>query len=167
MSKSTPSFTIEVEGVKGSCAAGDRYGTANLAGGKIPVLSCEGACIKGEVARLAANMVGKEDPYRRACHGEILTVPYSSQSEWAKKAEKVVVIDGCFLRCHGRMVKDIVGAEKMIQIDALSISKKYTDLYGIDEVPEKERIETAKIVADEVLARLKGQKQAAEQSACN
>ncbi|MEE8484110.1 MAG: putative zinc-binding protein [Nitrospinota bacterium] len=166
MSKSSPSFTIEVEGVKGSCAAGDKYGSANMAGGKIPVLSCEGACVKGEVARLAANMVGKEEPYRRACHGEIMTVPYSSQSEWAKKAEKTVVIDGCFLRCHGRMLKDIVGGENLIQFDALSISKKYTDLYGIDEVPEEERIETARMVANTALARLKEHEQTAEQSVC-
>ena len=166
MSNSTHSFTIEVEGVKGNCPAGEKYGDANIAGNKIPVFSCEGACIKGEVARLAANMVAKEEPYRRACHGEVMTVPYSSQSTWAKKAKKVVVIDGCFLKCHGRMLKDVVGEDNLIYFDALSISKKYADLYDIDDVPEKERKETARMVADEVLVRLKAKTVETEKSAC-
>lgn len=166
MSKFTPSFTIKVDGVKGTCAAGEKYGDENLAEGKIPVLSCEGACIKGEVARVAANMLGKEEQYRRACHGEIMLVPHSSQSEWAKKTEKVVVIDGCFLRCHGRMLKDIVGGENLIEFDALSISKKYNDLYSIDDVPEEERIETARMVAGTVLARLNGQTLETNTTAC-
>ena len=37
MSKFIPLFTIEVEGVEGSCPAGEKYGDANMAGGKIPV----------------------------------------------------------------------------------------------------------------------------------
>jgi len=155
MRNSTNTFTIEVEGVKGSCPAGEKYGDANMAGCKIPVFSCEGACLKGEVARLAANMVGKKEPYRRACHGEVMAVPHSSQSVWAKKAKEVVVIDGCFLKCHGRMLKGVVGEDNLINFDALSISKKYADLYDIDDVPEKERKETARMVADEVLARLR------------
>jgi len=166
MSNSTPTFTIEVEGVKGICSAGEKYGDANMAGGKIPVFSCEGACIKGEVARLAAHMVCKEEPYRRACHGEVMAVPHSSQSAWAKKAKKVVVIDGCFLKCHGRMLKDVIGEDNLINFDALSISKKYADLYDIDDVPEKERKETARTVADEVLVRLKGKTVEAEKSTC-
>jgi len=43
----------------------------------------------------------------------------------------------------------------LINFDALSISKKYADLYDIDDVPEKERKETARMVAKEVLARLR------------
>lgn len=154
MSSSSTSFTIEVEGIKGKCPAGERHAEQNLAEGKIPVLSCEGGCIRGEIARLAANLVSKEEPYGRCCHAETFVVPHSAMALWAKKAEKVVMIDGCFLRCHGRILKNIVGEEKMVQFDALSFYKKYTDHFDIDAVPEEERKETARQVADWVLAEL-------------
>ncbi len=57
-------FTIEVSKTDKTCPIGETVGNSNLAGGKIPVLSCEGACIRGEIARLAANLVAKEEPYR-------------------------------------------------------------------------------------------------------
>ena len=68
-------FCIEVEDTKNRCPIGETVGNRNIAEGKIPVLSCEGACIRGEIARLAANMIAKEEPFVRACHGELLSVP--------------------------------------------------------------------------------------------
>ena len=130
-------------------------GARNEAEGKIPVLSCEGGCIRGEIARLAANMVAKEEPYARGCHGELLTVPESAIAKGSRGAEKVVLIDGCFLRCHGRLLENIVGKDRLVQFDALSIYRKYTDLFDIDDVPEEERKQVAREVADKVLALLK------------
>ena len=65
----------------------------NIREKKIPVLSCEGACIRGEIARLAANIVSREKSFARGCHGELITVPESSIARWIKTAEKVVLID--------------------------------------------------------------------------
>ena len=155
MSESKTSFTLEVEGTTGKCPVGELMGGRNEAEGKIPVLSCEGGCIRGEIARLAANMVAKEEPYARGCHGELLTVPDSAIAKWMRGAEKVVLIDGCFLRCHGRILENIVGKDRLVQFDALSIYRKYTDLFGIDDVPEGERKQVAQEVADKVLALLK------------
>jgi uncharacterized metal-binding protein len=126
-----------------------------MAEGKMPVLSCEGACIRGEIARLAANLVAKEQPFARACHGELLSVPDSAMAKWVAGAEKVVLIDGCFLRCHGRIIENLLADDKLVQFDALSVYKKYTDLFDIDSVPEAERKEVARQVADSVLAALK------------
>jgi hypothetical protein len=53
----TPDFTVAVQGVKGFCPAGEAYAKRNISEGKIPVLSCEGPCIRGEIARLAARYV--------------------------------------------------------------------------------------------------------------
>ena len=154
MSKSDQRFSIEVEGTTNRCPIGETVGNRNLAEGRIPVLSCEGACIRGEIARVAANMVAKEQPYARACHGELLTVPDSAMAAWVEKASKVVLIDGCFLRCHGRVLDGLVGEEKLVQFDALSHYKKYSDLFDIDDVPEAERKQVARDVADWVLERL-------------
>jgi uncharacterized metal-binding protein len=145
--KQMPKFTLEVERTKGRCPIGETVGRENMDQGEIPVFSCEGACIRGEIARQAANMVARQDPYRRGCHGELFAVPHSAMAEWAKKASEVIVIDGCFLRCHGRIMTDLIGEDRLVQFDALSRYKKYTDIFDIDGVPEEERIETARGVA--------------------
>ncbi len=148
------SFSIMVTGTNNRCPIGEEIGNRNLAEGNIPVLSCEGPCIRGEIARLAANFVAKEEPYRRCCHGELFTVPQSAMAEWAKTAKKVVLIDGCFLRCHGRIVENLIDNNKLIQFDALSHYRKYTDKFDIDSVPEEERKQVARDVADWVLGTL-------------
>jgi len=132
----------------GSCPIGQITGRKNISESKIPVLSCEGPCIRGEIARLAANIVSKEQAYGRGCHGELITVPESAIAQWIKSAEKVVLIDGCFLRCHGRILENILDNKKLIQFDALSHYKKYTDIFDYDDVPEEERKEVAQSVAD-------------------
>jgi len=53
-------FSHAVEGVKGYC--GEAYANRNIAEKKILVLACEGPCIRGEIARLAANLVAREVP---------------------------------------------------------------------------------------------------------
>jgi uncharacterized metal-binding protein len=147
-------FSIQVQNTDKLCPVGEVSGKKMMAEGKIPVLSCEGGCIRGEIARLAANIVGKQNPFGRGCHGEIFSAPHSAMAQWAKKSEKVVVIDGCFMHCHGRVMKSLIGEENLLQFDALSIYKRYTDLIDIDDVPEAERKEVARQVADRILSVL-------------
>ncbi|MGA2332254.1 MAG: putative zinc-binding protein [Syntrophales bacterium] len=162
MDKSKRKFPIVVDETTGFCAMGERVGNQNRNEGKIPVISCEGACIRGEIARLAANLVAKEGPYRRSCHGEMFTVPTSAIAGWMNEAEKVVVIDGCFLHCHDRILKNLIDADKISQFDALSIYNKYTDIFDIDDVPEEERKNVARQVAAKVLADMEKGKAAKE-----
>jgi len=35
---------------------------------------------------------------------------------WVKGAEKSVMIDGCLLKCQGRVLKKLVGEDKVIHI---------------------------------------------------
>lgn len=152
----TPDFSLGVPGVKGFCPAGEAYAKEQIARKTIPVLSCEGPCIRGEIARLAANLVAQEVPsLARACHAEAFFVPHSAMAAWVKEAEKSVMIDGCFLKCHGRVLKRLVGEEKMIQIDALPFHRKYMDVFLMEDVPEDERKATARQVADKIIAKLK------------
>lgn len=152
----TPDFSLEVQGVKGFCPAGECYSKQQMAKKSIPVLSCEGPCIRGEIARLAANIVAQEVPtLARACHAETFFVPHSLMAHWVKGAEKSIMIDGCFLKCHGRVLKNLIGEEKVIHIDALPLYKKYTDIFLMDDVPEEERKAVARQVADKIIAKLK------------
>src|SRR5512134_4085981 len=151
----TPDFSIEVDAVRGVCPAGEAYAKQTIAEKKIPVFSCEGPCIRGEIARLAANLVAHESPsLARACHAETFLVPHSSMARWVKGAEKAIMIDGCFLKCHGRVLSKLIGEDKVIQIDALPLYKKYTDIFSMDDVPEEERKAVARQVADKIIATL-------------
>lgn len=156
MSEARKNFTIEVEVTEKRCPTGERYAQQMIEGKKVPVFSCEGGCIRGEIARLAAGMVAKEESYARCCHAETFTVPGSAMLKWAKDAPKVVMIDGCYLKCHDRILKNIVDKEKVIHFDALSHYKRYSDLFDIDAVPEEERKAVAREVADWVLKSLEG-----------
>ncbi len=147
-------FTLEVTGIDKVCAAGELYGRHCQKEGKIPVFSCEGGCIKGEIARQAANMVAKNDDYARACHGELFTVPHADLAKWVREAGKVILIDGCSLHCHKRIAENIIGKDQLVIFDALSIHRKYANLMDVDDVPEEERKQAAKEVADKILANL-------------
>jgi len=149
------SYSVHISKTDKTCPVGEKVGSRNLEEGKIPVLSCEGGCIRGEIARLAAHLVAREEPYRRGCHGELFTVPNSAIAQWIKKSGQIVLIDACFLRCHGRILENLVGKENLVQFDALSFYRKYTDRFDIDSVPEEERKEAARLVADTVLAEMK------------
>ncbi len=154
---SSPAFSLNVDGVKGACPAGEKHAQENIAKGKIPVLSCEGPCIRGEIARLAANIVTEEEPYARSCYAETFLVPHSSMTAWVKGAEKVVVIDGCFLKCIGRITENVIDKEKIIHIDTNPLHKKFSDVFLYTDVPEETRKEVARKVADKILTKLRSE----------
>lgn len=155
MDERTPDFTLAVEAVAGRCPAGERYAEEQIARASIPVLSCEGPCIRGEIARLAANMVAAEAPgHARACHAEAFFVPHSAMSRWVRTAERAVMIDGCFLQCHGRVLRGIAAKEHVVQFDAFRVHRQYADVFAMSDVPEAERRAAAQQVADAVLAAL-------------
>lgn len=148
-------ISLNFENTSSHCPIGESTAKKMIEQNKIPVISCEGFCIRGDIARTAANMLAKEDGYGRACHGEIFAVPQSAMAEWAKNSEKVIVIDGCFLHCHGRMIKSVLNENQMVVIDALSFYGKYTDIMAPDDVPEEERKEVSRIVFEKTLQVLK------------
>ncbi len=158
--------TVNFDSTNGHCPIGEVTGQRNISESKIPVLSCEGACIRGEIARLAANIISKKDSFSRGCHGELITVPDSAIARWMREAEKVVLIDGCFLRCHGRILENIIEQEKLVQFDALSHYNRYTDIFDYDDVPEEERKQVAQSVADWVLEGMNGKAVAGASNAC-
>ncbi len=57
---------------------------------------------------------------------------------------KIIMVDGCFLKCVGRILKNLVDEEKIVQIDTLPLHRKYSDIFLMDDVPETERKEVAK-----------------------
>ncbi len=162
MNNSAPDFSLKVDGVEGICPAGEKHAQDRMAEGKIPVFSCEGPCIRGEIARLAANIVAKESAYARSCDAETFLVPHSSMKRWLMAADKVVMIDGCFLKCLGRVLKNVVDEERIIHIDSLPLHGKFGSVFLYTDVPEAERTEVAQEVADKILTMLKEERGSAE-----
>ncbi len=154
MNAERSTFQIEVEETAGHCPAGDRYAEEQIREGRIPVLSCEGPCIRGEIARQAANLIGKEPGFARACQGETMAVPHSTMARWVRQSEEVVVLDGCFLRCQARMMRRMLRPDQLVELDALPMYRKYTDLFEIDSVPEDERNGVAEEVARLIITEL-------------
>ena len=154
--KVSEDFTVQVDGVKGVCPAAEVWAEDKIFQKKIPVLACESACIRGDIARRAANLVAEEEPFARACCVEVAFVPHSSMARGVKEADRVIMVNGCFLKCVGRVLNHLVDQEKIIHIDALSLYQKYTDVFYKEDVPEAERIDTARQVADQILPILRG-----------
>ena len=65
------------------------------------------------------------------------------------------MIDGCHLKCHGRVLNKLVGQEKVVHFDALPLHKKFSKEFLLgNHVPEAERNQTARDVADKILNML-------------
>ena len=151
MKKFSADFTLQVDGVKGVCPAAEAWAEDKILQKKIPVLACESACIRGDIARRAANLVAQEKPSARVCCADVAFVPHSTMARWVKEADQVIMVNGCFLKCVGRVLNNLVDQEKIIHLDALQYYNKYTDVFSMEDVPEAERIDTARDVANQIL----------------
>ncbi len=148
-------FSLQVDGVKDLCPPGEAWAMQHMEEGNIPVISCEGPCVRGDIARLVANMIAEKAPYARSCYQEAFNVPHSAMAKWVKeKSDKVVMIDGCFLTCVGRILNNLVEHDKIIHFDILPMYDKYKDLFAMDDVPVEERQAIARKVADKLLVML-------------
>lgn len=78
-------------------------------------------------------------------------------ARWVKESAKCIVIDGCFLKCHGRVLNKLIGRNKVVHIDALPLHKKFSKIFLMDDVPDAERNQTARHVADQILGSLEAE----------
>jgi uncharacterized metal-binding protein len=100
--------TIQVKLTSQRCALGDTYAQKHMTTPpKTAVLSCEGMCLRGEVARRAANLLAHElapDKAVRVCHGGLLEAS-GGMRDLVERADQVLVLDGCGLACGARLLK--------------------------------------------------------------
>lgn len=145
--------TIKIEKVEQSCPACEKYVEKyTTTPPRIAVMACEGACAKGEVARIAANLVAHKlakERTVRICLGGAFTKD-SGQRDLVRRADKTIAVDGCFLSCSSRMMKGVLPClrPETVQADALYEASLP---FGIDEVPEETVRECARIVAEIVV----------------
>ena len=136
------------------CPDGYRYVQHQLASApKLAVLACEGACIKGEVARTAANILAyrlHRDKAVRICLGDAAT-GNSGMTELVQRAPEVIAIEGCPLSCGLTVLKSRLPD---IAATAIDISNLYSfdreAYFEIFDLPREKIDEFARIVADQV-----------------
>ncbi len=147
--------SIRIEKTQRVCPMCEDYAQRNRAK-PVVVMCCEGACLRGEVARRAANLLCHQmAPERtvRLCLGGAFTKE-GGQRELAKNAPRLVAIEGCFLECATRTMKgvapeiapDVVIADKLYEFDRR--------LFGIDEMASEDIDRHAAEVAQAVLPKI-------------
>jgi hypothetical protein len=136
------------------CPEGARYVEKILAGPpRTAILACEGGCLKGEVARVAANMLAyqlERDTSVRICLGDAVTGD-SGFVKLLEEAPRTIVIEGCFLHCGSQIVKkrlpdfapEIVESSRFLHFDR----DKYFEIF---DLPRAEIDQYAKTVAEHV-----------------
>ncbi len=150
-----PTEKIEIETTRVTCGVCEAY-TRRQKDKPVVVMSCEGACLRGEIARRAANKLCFElapEKTARLCLGGAFTKD-GGQRAMARDAHRLVALEGCPIECASRMMKgvvpglqpEVVVTDKMVEFDRR--------LFGIEEMPEAEIEAHAREVARQVAARL-------------
>ena len=149
------SKTIEVKLTEKPCPLGEAYARKHsTTPPKTAVLSCEGMCLRGEIARRAANLITHAlAPERtvRVCHGGLLEVG-GGMRHLVERADRVLMLDGCALACGTRLLKGAVPQVKPTVLFTDGLIEFDRSLFGVDEMPEEQIRAHARTVAEKIAA---------------
>jgi uncharacterized metal-binding protein len=122
----------------------------------VVVMCCEGACLRGEVARRASNLLCHRlapETTVRLCLGGAFTKD-TGQRALVRDADRVIAVEGCFLECATRMMKGVVPGLAVEIVIADRLYEFDRGLFGIDEMPEEEIQKHASEVATSLIERV-------------
>lgn len=136
------------------CPDGMRYVQHQLSQApKRAIIACEGACIKGEVARTSANLLAyrlQRDKAVRICLGDAAT-GNSGMIDLVQRAPEVIAIEGCPLCCGLTVLKSRIPE---LQATAVDISKLYSfdreANFEIFDLPRETIDDFASVVANHI-----------------
>jgi len=146
---------VRIAKTKVHCGLCDEY-AARERYKPIVVMACEGACLRGELARLTANLLCDElvaGKTARLCLGGAFTKD-TGQRRLAREASRVVAVEGCSIDCGSRMMKGVLPqlAPEVFRIPDLT--EFDTHLFSIREMPEEQRKMHAAKAAREIAKKL-------------
>ena len=119
----------------------------------VAVLSCEGACIRGEIARQAANLIcfnHLPQKSARICLGGVFTKD-TGQRNLVKTAPREIALEGCFIECGSRTRKGVIDGLKpeVVIVDRLvDFDKK---LFAINDLSEEKVKDLAQETANKII----------------
>ena len=147
--------TIQIRKIEGACGLCEEYSEKNsTTPPKIAILSCEGACARGEVSRRAANLIAHEmakEETVRICLGGAFT-KNTGQRNLVRRAEKCLAIEGCFVSCATRMMQGVLPDLNPEVILADTLYEESLP-FGIDEASDERFSAYARQVAEKIVAR--------------
>jgi uncharacterized metal-binding protein len=130
---------VKIEKMQNICPMCEDY-ARQQATKPVVVMSCEGACLRGEIARQAANVLCHSlarEKTVRLCLGGAFTKD-TGQRGLARNGARVIAVEGCFLECSSRMMKGVIPGLSPEVIIADRLYEFDRSLFGIDEMPEEE-----------------------------
>lgn len=146
---------VRIEASKGTCKLCEGYAERQKAK-PIAVMSCDGACLRGEVSRQAANIIChtlSPEKTVRICLGGAFT-KNTGQRSLVRNAPRLLVLEGCPVNCASRMMSGVIEglAPEIIHTNTLCDIDK--SLFGVDEMPPEEIQALARTVAEKIAVRL-------------
>lgn len=132
------------------CSDGVRYVAKEMnQSPKKAIISCEGGCIKGEIARVTANLLAyrlKRSEAVRICLGDAAT-GNSGFIELVNRAPQVLAIEGCPLQCGTEIIRKRVKEFNPIVIDVSQLYEfdrnKYFEIFDMPREEIEEHAEKA------------------------
>lgn len=147
--------TVRIAKTTTSCSLCENY-AARQSSKPIAVICCEGACLRGEIARQAANLVCHQmapEKTVRICMGGAFTKD-TGQRNLVKNAKRVVAVEGCSILCATRTMQGVIDGLKPEVVLADKSCDFDQKLFGIDEMTEAEIKKCAQSVADKIVVGL-------------
>ena len=147
--------TIEIKLAEQRCPLGEAYARRHsTTPPKTAILSCEGMCLRGEIARRAANDIAHAlAPERtvRVCHGGLLEAD-GGMRDLIERADKALMLDGCSIACGTRLLKGALPRVKPTVVFTDRLVDFDRSRFGVDEMPEDQVRALARTAAEKIVA---------------
>lgn len=147
--------TVRIEKTTAGCSLCDDYARKQAAK-PVVVMSCEGACLRGEISRQAANHLCHAlapDKTARLCLGGAFTKD-TGQRALVRNAQRVLALEGCPIRCASRMMRGHLPDLKAEIIITETLCDFDRSLFGIDDLPPDRLCELGRTVAERIAATM-------------
>ncbi len=147
--------TANIQKTSNTCPMCESY-ARDQAAKPIAIMCCEGACLRGEIARQASNLICHKmvpDKTVRICLGGAFTKD-TGQRNLIRNAKEVIALEGCFIECASRMMTGVIPglAPRVIVADSLYDFDR--NLFSIDQMTDEEIRTHAMTVAQKVVGGL-------------
>jgi uncharacterized metal-binding protein len=142
---------VRIEKTKSGCRLCEDYAERQKSK-PVAVMSCEGACLRGEVARQAANILCHSlapEKTVRICLGSAFTKD-TGQRALVRNATRLIALEGCLVNCSSRMMN---GAIEGLTPEVIVADRLYDfdrGMFGIEEMPAEQIKAHAQAVAQKI-----------------
>jgi uncharacterized metal-binding protein len=146
---------VRIKKAKGHCALCEGYAERHQ-NKTIAIMSCDGACLRGEVSRQAANILCHElapEKTVRICLGGAFTKD-TGQRGLVRNSPRLIALEGCPVNCASRMMSGVIKGLTPEIVNTHQLCDIDKKLFGVDEMPPEEIRALARTVAEKIAATL-------------